>query len=163
MGIAFRSSVLFVQDVGVSRRFYEGLLGQSVSEDFGECIGYAGGFSIIQRDAFCRIIFGKTIAGAEGAEGQHCFELYFETEDAEGLYARLQQAGVAAVHPVQEQPWGQRVFRVYDPDGHIVEFGEPMRTFALRFYKSGLTAEEVSKRCNMPLDMVRRFIAESGG
>jgi catechol 2,3-dioxygenase-like lactoylglutathione lyase family enzyme len=163
MGITFRSSVLFVKDVGVSRRFYEGLLGQSVIEDFGECIGYAGGFSIIQRDAFCRVIFGRTFDFARLEEGGHRLELYFETEDAEGLYARLLQAGVAAVHPIQEQPWGQRVFRVYDPDGHIVEFGEPMRTFVMRFYKSGLSAEEVSKRCNMPLDMVRRFIAESGG
>lgn len=163
MGIEFRASLLFVRDVGASRRFYEGLLGQRVIEDFGECVGFAGGFSVMQRDAVCRVVFGKTFAFAPLQQEQQRFELYFETDDVEGLFAKLRQAGVAAVHPIQEQPWGQRVFRVFDPDGYVVEFGEPMRTFILRFYQSGLSAEEVSKRCNTPLDMVRRFIAEGGG
>lgn len=155
----FRASLLFVENVASSRRFYEGLLDQTVTEDFGECVGFAGGFSIMQRDAICRAVFGKTLEQPTASD--HCFELYFETDEMEGLFAKLRQADVALVHPIQEQPWGQRVFRVFDPDGHIVEFGEPMRTFILRFYRSGLTAEQVSQRCNTPLDMVQRFIAES--
>ena len=39
-------------------------------------------------------------------------------------FARL--AGLARiVHPIRTEPWGQRVFRLLDPDGHIVEVGEP--------------------------------------
>lgn len=65
------------------------------------------------------------------------------------------------MHPIQEQPWGQRVFRVYDPDGYVVEFGEPMRTFITRFYRSGLSIEQVSERCHTPVEMVRRLIADA--
>jgi hypothetical protein len=33
---------------------------------------------------------------------------------------------VELIHPILQQAWGQRVFRFYDPDRHIVEIGEPM-------------------------------------
>ena len=29
------------------------------------------------------------------------------------------------VHPIRMEPWGQRVFRIFDPDKHVVELGEP--------------------------------------
>lgn len=32
---------------------------------------------------------------------------------------------VELIHPIERQAWGQKVFRFYDPDGHIVEVGEP--------------------------------------
>lgn len=159
MAIEFRTTLLFVEDVGVSRRFYEGLLHQKVIEDFGECIGFAGGFSVMQRDAVCRVVFKRPFEGSRDL--QHRFELYFETEDVDGLCAELRRADIRFVHGVEEQPWGQRVFRIYDPDGYIVEFGEPMSSFIMRFYRSGMTPEEVSTRAHTPLDMVRRIIAEN--
>ena len=55
MAIAFRASLLFVKDVAVSRRFYEGLLGQTVAEDFGECIGFADGFLLANDDTVIRV------------------------------------------------------------------------------------------------------------
>lgn len=158
----FRAALLFVENVAQSRAFYEAMLGQTVIEDFGECVGFAGGFSIMQRDAACCVVFGRAFDAKSAAEGEHRFELYFESEEINDLLAKLRGAGVSLVHPIQEQPWGQRVFRVFDPDGYVVEFGEPMRTFIMRFYKSGMTPEQVSKRCHTPLEMVRRLIAESG-
>lgn len=161
MAIEFRTTLLFVEDVAASRRFYEGLLGQMVIEDFGECVGFARGFSIMQRDAVCRVVFKRTFAFARPTDAEHRFELYFETEEVDTIHDRLVRAGVSVVHGVEEQPWGQRVFRVHDPDGYVVELGEPMRAFVLRFYGSGMTPEEVSRRCNTPLEMVRRFIADA--
>lgn len=156
----FRAALLFVESVAASRRFYEGLLGQVVVEDFGECVGFAGGFSIMQRDAICRAVFGRAYDAEPARAEEHRFELYFESDAVEKLAAELRGAGVSFIHPIREQPWGQQVFRAYDPDGHIVEFGEPMHTFILRFYRNGLTPEQVAERCHTPLEMVQRFIRD---
>jgi hypothetical protein len=64
------------------------------------------------------------------------------------------------VHPVVEQPWGQRVFRVYDPDGHVVEIGEPMDAVIRRFLEQGMTVEEAAPRTSMPLEIVRAIAKE---
>lgn len=32
---------------------------------------------------------------------------------------------VELIHPLRREPWGQRVFRFHDPDGHIVKISEP--------------------------------------
>jgi hypothetical protein len=52
------------------------------------------------------------------------------------------------------------VFRVYDPDGHIVEIGEPMPVVIHRFLAQGMSAEEAAERTSMPLEIVQK-IAES--
>jgi uncharacterized Zn finger protein len=89
--------------------------------------------------------------------GQDNFELYFETEDLDAIWTRLSNASVEVVHPVHEQPWGQRVIRVYDPDGHIVEVGEPMPLVIARFLAQGMAAEEVAERTLMPLEVVQQI------
>ncbi|WP_083189975.1 hypothetical protein [Orenia metallireducens] len=34
-----------------------------------------------------------------------------------------------------EQPWHQKVFRIYDYDKHIVEIGESMEAVVIRYHK----------------------------
>jgi catechol 2,3-dioxygenase-like lactoylglutathione lyase family enzyme len=53
---------------------------------------------------------------------------------------------------------GQRVFRVYDPDGHIVELGEPMPVVILRFVSQGMSAEAIAQRTSMPVPIVQQII-----
>jgi hypothetical protein len=59
------------------------------------------------------------------------------------------------IHGPREQPWGQRVVRLYDPDGHIVEVGETMEAVAKRFLGKGLSAEETAGRTSIPVEFVR--------
>jgi hypothetical protein len=80
----------------------------------------------------------------------HWGELYFETEDLQPIYQRLNDAGVAFIHPICEQPWGQRVMRFYDPDGHIIEIGETMEAVVWRFHERGLSTEIISEKSGMP-------------
>jgi hypothetical protein len=61
------------------------------------------------------------------------------------------------LHPLREQPWGQRVFRCFDPDGHIVEVGEPMPVVIGRYLSQGMSVEEATERTSMPLDIVRQI------
>jgi hypothetical protein len=57
-----------------------------------------------------------------------------------------------------EHPWGQRGFRIYDPDGHIVEFGEPMSETVLRLHEAGLSLDEVAAKSLMPLEFIKMVL-----
>lgn len=59
------------------------------------------------------------------------------------------------MHPVVEHPWGQRAVRFYDPDLHIIEVGENMKTVCRRFLDSGMTEEEAAKRMDVPLKYIK--------
>jgi uncharacterized glyoxalase superfamily protein PhnB len=59
-----------------------------------------------------------------GPYGRRNLVLYFEDDDIEAAFGRV-VGRVDLIHAIQVQAWGQRVFRFYDPDGHIVEIGEP--------------------------------------
>ena len=61
---------------------------------------------------------------------------------------------------MKEHHWGQRVVRIYDPDGHVIEIGESMDFVAKRFFGSGMTVEDVAKKTQMPLEYVR-YICEN--
>jgi catechol 2,3-dioxygenase-like lactoylglutathione lyase family enzyme len=159
MDIKFEGSVIFVKDVKASRRFYEDLLGQKVKDDFGRFVGYEGGFGIWEADFAHQLIYEKPLEES-GPLGKRNLELYFETEDIEDAWSRFSEAALELVHPMIEQPWGQRVFRLYDPDGHIVEIGEPLPVVARRLLNQGRSPEEVAEKTMMPLEAVKK-IAEN--
>ena len=155
MTIQFQSSVLFVRDIQASRRFYEELLGQEVEMDFGANVGYKGGFAIWQVDSAFEMIFARP-SDAEARLGNDNFELYFESSDLDSVWTQLSRQEVELVHPLREQPWGQRVIRILDPDGHVVEIGEPMPFVIARFLAQGMTPEAVAERTLMPLEFVQQ-------
>jgi hypothetical protein len=69
----------------------------------------------------------------------------------------MQAANVEVVHALREQPWGQRVFRVRDPDGRIIELGEPMWVVVKRFLARGMTLKEIAARTTMPLEVIKHI------
>ena len=157
MRITFESAVVMVEDVAVSRRFYEDVLGQEVAFDFGPNVSFAGGaFAIWQVDHAHETLFGEP----SGEVGRGGMELYFESDDLDEVVERFREASVPFVHPLREQPWGQRVVRVRDPDGHIVEVGEPIPVFVARFLQQGMSAEEASERTSVPVAVVRQIAQE---
>ena len=50
--------------------------------------------------------------------------------------------------------WGQRVVRLYDPDRHIIEVGENMKSVCRRFRDQGMTPEQIAARMEVPLKFV---------
>jgi catechol 2,3-dioxygenase-like lactoylglutathione lyase family enzyme len=165
MEIKFQSSVIFVKDIQTSRHFYEDLLNQKVSADFGLNVGFEAGFAIWQSELAYQTIFGSPVNAAI-TSGCKNSELYFETDDLYTLLEQITKANVQFVHPLREQPWAQRVFRIYDPDGHIVELGEPMPVVVSRLLSEGMSAQEIAQRTSMPFEMVQQMvqtvISESG-
>lgn len=157
MNIQFQSAVFFVQDIKVSCHFYQNLLEQEVLMDHGPNVGFVGGFALWQVDHAYQTIFERSTHETEQLGRGNC-EIYFETQDLDAVGERLSEAAVRVVHPMREQPWGQRVFRVYDPDGHIVELGEPMSVVVQRFLAQGMTAEAVAQRTSMPVEIVQQIV-----
>lgn len=158
MAIKFQSAVLFVRDIQTSRHFYESLLGQKVLMDHGLNVGYEGGFAIWQIDHAYQMMFEHPAEGINRI-GADNLELYFESDDLGSVWERLSGEDIMVLHDLREQPWGQRVLRVYDPDGHIVEVGEPMSVVVLRFSGEGMTPDQIAARTFMPLEIIQQIIA----
>lgn len=119
--LRFICPLIVVNDMQRSRRFYENLLGQKVKSDFGENVVFEGDFAIHLQSHYENLIEKREVR-----PGSNSFELYFETDKLLELEAKLEEAGVNWIHKIRTEPWGQKVMRFYDPDGHIVEVGEPM-------------------------------------
>ena len=159
MSIQFKSAVLFVKDIATSRQFYEGRLGQQVEMDFGVNVGYIGGLALWEIGHVSQVVFGRE-STEEARLGRDNLEVYFETDDLDATAKQLAAGKVPEVHPVREQPWGQRVLRVYDPDGHVVEIAEPMVVTVQRLAAEGLTPGQISAKTGMPPEAVAHLLAQ---
>jgi catechol 2,3-dioxygenase-like lactoylglutathione lyase family enzyme len=153
--LKFVSPLIVVEDMARSRQFYEQLLGQKVKFDFGVDVCFEGDFTIHLKSHF-QSLMGDATKYPITAKA-HNGELYFDSDDIESTYQRLQAAGVEFIEGIREQPWGQRAMRLYDPDGHIIEIGEPMDITVRRFSGQGWSIERIAEKTGMPHD----FIAEA--
>jgi len=154
----YTGAVFFVDNVEKTKTFYTNILGQKIEMDFGRCVGFIGGFAIWD-SAYAHNMMGldKT---EERPLGKRNVEIYFEIEDINTLFDRIQNENIDFVHEIKEQPWGQRCFRIYDPDKHIIEFGEPMPIVIQRFSSQGISIEEIVKKTLMPLDIVKKVLGK---
>ncbi len=154
MNIQFQSAVIFVKDIQTSRTFYENILGQKAIIDHGPNVGFEG-FALWQADHASQVIGNGS---APDKLGQHNLELYFESGELDAILAKFNETNTSFVHDIREQPWGQRVLRVFDPDSHIVEVGEPMPVVILRFASQGLSVVEIAERSSMPIEIVKQIV-----
>lgn len=125
--------------------------------DSSRYVTFKGGFAIWEEEYAWSIVYGEKNS-QDSVEQSVNAEIAFEIEDIKTLWIKLIEYGVEVVHPIREQPWGQQVCRIYDPDGHLIEFGEPMWVVVRRFAEEGMTAEEVAQRTSMPLPIVQQIL-----
>ncbi len=156
MNIKFQNALLFVKDIKASRVFYEKVMKQRVEYDFEEDVVFKGGFAIHDANHISNLLFQRQNPNIEDKLGQENFELYFECDDLDQSFSQITESGAKIIHPLIEQPWGQKVFRFYDPDFHIIEIGEPMAAVLKRYIKAGLSDVEISKRTSMPVEEVQK-------
>lgn len=148
----FNAVLLVVSDIDKSKEFYRRVLGLRVTMDLGANVTLTGGVALQTKESWAEFIHKP----AEGIGfGGNNAELYFEEDDFDGFSAKLQEIDVDYVHPVYEHRWGQRVVRFYDPDRHIIEVGENMKTVCRRFLDSGMSVEETAQRMDVPVEFVR--------
>jgi len=151
----YHSVVLLVKNIKKSKYFYNIILGQKIVLDFGKNVGFESGLAIWDRDYALNLIFQEEISKVK--VGGNNSEIYFESDHLDDLYNRL-QGKINFVHSIREQPWGQKCFRIYDPDDHIIEFAESMASVVLRLHSIGLSYEEIAKKSLMPMEFIRMIL-----
>ena len=145
-----KNVLLVVEDIEQSKRFYHDLFGLRTLADFGGNVVLTEGLALQDRSVWERLVQKETVYG----DGD--MELYFEENHLDAFLEKLN----AYPEPVRyfqkpvEHAWGQRVVRLYDPDGHVIEVGEAMDFVARRFYEAGMSLEEVSEKTQLPLAQV---------
>ena len=149
-----KNPLLVVTDIDKSVEFYKNVLGLHKIMDFGANVTLTGGLCMQSKESFKEFIDDKNICF-----GSNSFEVYFEEDDFDSFAQKLETLDIKYVHGIKEHSWGQRVVRFYDPDMHIIEVGENMKTVCKRFLDSGMTPEQVAKRMDVPLKFVNGCIA----
>ena len=150
-------SVLFVKDIEVSKNFYSNVLRQQISLDFGTNVIYKSGFAIWQISDN-HIIPAKLGLDKTQDKSVTRFELCYETQDIDRVYNDLKNKNVEFLHELSEEIWGQRTIRFFDPDNHLIEIGETLEQFVIRFYKQGMSVQQVAERTFVPAVDVERMI-----
>ena len=151
------STALFVTNIELSKEFYTHILGLEIDLDFGKNIVFKNGFAIWGiRES--HIIPAKMGLNNISDSTINRFELYFETDEIDNVCKTLQTHNVKFLHEIHEEIWGQQTIRFFDPDNHLIEVGESMHQFVNRFYKQGLTIEQVSERTFVTIDKIKQLI-----
>jgi len=149
----YHSAVLFVTAIETSTKFYTQLLGLKVADDFGNNLAFEQGLSLWQVQGSHEIAKNLPVPGLGNR-----FELCFEHEDMDDLYEQLKSAKVKFFQHLNEETWGQRTVRFFDPDGHLIEVGEPMELFVRNLAQRGLSETEIHKKTGMPIVTVNEIL-----
>ncbi len=65
---------------------------------------------------------GHDPAAREGPGGQRT-AMWVDADDCDAAVDRLRAGGVPVLQEPEDQPWGERIARVHDPDGNEVIIG----------------------------------------
>jgi len=155
----FHSPMIIVEDIEKSKRFYTGVLNETITLDLGVYV-MMGGFSMMAREKWNEQTNDSLVPNNNTAR---CFELYFEESKFDDFVKTLQNNNeVKKFQPLTEAPWGQRTIRFLDPDNHVIEVSEPMEEVVLRLLASGMTQQEACEKSMMPVEFVQKCVVERG-
>lgn len=135
-------TILFVENLQRAKVFYEKYFDQVADVDMGELIGFESGLALWGKQDIAEQSGLRADGPLLGGRGG--MELEFHTEDIEDLFRRLHDAGVEMVHGVKTHPWGQKVFRCLDPDGHCIEVDEDLKVTARRLASEGRSTADIA-------------------
>jgi lactoylglutathione lyase len=114
--------ILSTPDVHRALGFYRDLLGGRVTYEFPGPDGEAAYVGIEIGASHLGIGVSGEAPGAR--DDRRGWSLWVYTADCDGLVDQLRTEGVTIVEEPADQPWGERVARVLDPDGNEVIIGE---------------------------------------
>lgn len=92
--------------------YYQRVLGFKLAWEWGDLAGV------------CRDHVELNLSGS-GAPGAMPSKMYIHMAGVERYYHELLEAGVQPAIPLAERPYGMRDFRIVDPSGNELSFGEP--------------------------------------
>jgi predicted enzyme related to lactoylglutathione lyase len=125
MALTGHATVLLVEDVRRATDYYRDALGFDVElyDRIPDHYGYA------RRDG-CHVHFARFDGVAPRPNSDvvppDMFDAYFWVDDVDRLYADVVEREAEVVHGPVNQGYGLREFRVRDPEGYILAFGQPL-------------------------------------
>ena len=150
----YTAALISVADIRVSQAFYEELFGLELDHDYGINVSFTCGLAPQQNFAWLAGVPEDSVV-----QRSHNMELCFETKDFDSFLKKLDsRPDIRRLGDVVEHGWGQRVARLYDPDGHLIEVGENMGIVVRRFLASGMTMEEVSVRMDVSVEDLGKLL-----
>ena len=150
----YTAALISVADIRVSQAFYEELFGLELDHDYGINVSFTCGLALQQNFAWLAGVPEDSVV-----KRSHNMELCFETKDFDSFLKKLDsRPDIRRLGDVVEHGWGQRVARLYDPDGHLLEVGENMGIVVRRFLASGMTMEEVSVRMDVSVEDLGKLL-----
>jgi lactoylglutathione lyase len=113
--------ILSTPDIRRALAFYRDLLGGVVSYEFP---GPDGEPAYVGLDiGSSNMGIGLATDGAVGSAAR-AMSLWLYADDCDATVERLRAAGTTVTEEPTDQPWGERVARVLDPDGNEVIIGQ---------------------------------------
>jgi lactoylglutathione lyase len=112
--------ILTTADLGAALAFYRDLLGATVAYEFTGPDGEPGYVGLDLGDAHLGIGRDPDAVAAPNPR----FSLWVYTDECDAAVEHLRAAGVEITEEPADQPWGERVARVRDPDGNLVILGQ---------------------------------------
>jgi lactoylglutathione lyase len=112
--------IITTADLAAALVFYRDLLGATVSYEFPGPDGEPGYVGLELGGAHLGI--GRDPAAS--APPTERFSLWVYAEDCDSAVERLRAGGVRILEEPADQPWGERIARVADPDGNVVIIGQ---------------------------------------
>lgn len=100
--------------------FYRDLLGGTVAYEFRAPDGTLGYVGLEVGSPH----LGIGLAEGASAGDRRSISLWVYTDDCDATVERLRSAGVTVTEEPVDQPWGERVARVLDPDGNEIIVGQ---------------------------------------
>lgn len=120
--------VLIVEDIDRALKFYADILGLRLGHRSGDYAQFDTGttrLALYTREAMSKTL-GVTLR--QPAIDAPAFEIGFKVKDVDIAFAELVERGAAPVISPTTRSWGQRTAYVRDPDGHLVELAQNLRS-----------------------------------
>jgi uncharacterized glyoxalase superfamily protein PhnB len=112
--------MITVKSVDDIRNFYVDRLGFSHVMGMVGKDGQLDFCTVVMGEA--RVMFMRAPSEATPPPGKQPVEIYLEVDDVDALHSRLKKSGVAITDPLTLQWWGDRTFKVLDPNGYEIWF-----------------------------------------
>jgi lactoylglutathione lyase len=112
--------IITTSDLRAALDFYRDLLGATVSYEFPGPDGEPAYVGLELGDAHLGI--GRDPNATAGPSAR--FSLWVYADDCDAAVESLRGAGVTIAEEPADQPWGERVARVLDPDENLVIIGQ---------------------------------------
>lgn len=117
-------TILLVEDINKSKDFYLTNFQLSILHDWKSMIIFTNRLALHQADLVYPQEKLKNHIKLDKL-GSGNVIVYLETKDIDSVYLKMKEKGVDIIHEIVTFPWNNdRIFRIKDLDGHIIEIGE---------------------------------------